>query len=140
MLSFLLLGNQFVNLSNKYQPYHGYGSAHPWIWYGGSLGYPPRVRTLNGWHHAYKPPYHPDHQHYPKAIVSACCRCGRTHCRFCGCRYKPWKRRDKDSEGSVSEKQHLHRAFRRQSKRAIQRELAGEEISHNFRVYGTWLD
>jgi hypothetical protein len=41
---------------------------------------------------------------------------------------------------SVYRKRLLHRAFRRQARRAITRELAGEEISHNFYVSGDWLD
>ncbi len=139
-LSFLAPGNQFVNLANKYQPYHGYGAAHPFLWNRFVADYPHRVHTRSDWRYATEPPYHPEHQHYPKLTISACRRCGRTHCRWCGCIYQPWKRAAKDSDGSVFEKRRLHRVFRRQAKRAIQRELAGEEISHNFRVSGPWLD
>ncbi len=126
-----------MNISNKYQPYWCYGWIHPFLPYKGVTGYPRRVRTRSDWRYASEPPYHAAHQYHPRAVFAHCRRCGRTHCRACGCRYEPWKRRVKASSGS-DEKRRLHRAFRRQSKRAIQRELAGEEISHNFRV-GTVL-
>lgn len=130
----MLLGNQIVNLSNKYQPYHCYGSAHhSSLWYN-AAGYPHRVRTRSDWRYAILPLYHADHQYHPRAVIAYCRSCGRTHCRVCGCRYEPWKRRVKASTGTVFEKRRLHRAFRRQAKHALQRELAGEEVSHNFRV------
>jgi hypothetical protein len=96
-------------------------------------GYPRRVRTRSDWRYATEPPYHPEHQHAYYAVICDCRSCGRTHCRSCGCRYEPWKRRVKASNGSY-EKRRLHRVFRRQVKHALQRELAGEEMSHNFRV------
>lgn len=128
-----------MNVSYKYQPYQGYGCAHPSLWYS-SFGYLLRVRTCSDWRYAQRQPYHPEHQHTRWDRYVLCRKCGRTHCIACGCRYQPWKRWAKDSAGSVYEKQRLHRLFRRQVKRAIQRELAGEEVSHNFWISGDWLD
>jgi len=101
----------------KYQPYHGYGFAHPWLWYGIWASTPKRVRTRNGWRHPI-----PRRELWIR-------------------RYQPWKRHDKDSNASVYEKKRVHRIFRRRAKFAIYRELAGDDnVSHNFIVSGDYLD
>jgi hypothetical protein len=101
----------------KYQPYWGYGCAHPWIWYGVWPRVPKRVRTRNGWRHPFT-----DNDLW------------RRH-------QAPWKRSDKDSIHSVYEKKRVHRIFRRRAKLAIYRELMGDDhVLHNFRVSGNYLD
>ena len=128
----------------KYQPYRGYGRK-PWLGYHWP-GYGRRVRTRGDWRWEQRPRNHSAHAWSlsPRADERPCRRCGRVHCRMCGC-HQPWKRWDKDSAASVYEKRRAHRTFRRRAQRAIGTELAcadpdDADVSHAFRYYGTWLD
>ncbi len=113
-----------MNTANKYQPYWGY-HAKPWLSYG-EPGYGKRIRTRSDWHYDCRP--------WRSAAGEVW-----GHARSEGRRWPFW-RRDENSDGSVSEKKLAHRMFRRWAKRAIRRELDGEEVSHNFRYSGDWLD
>jgi hypothetical protein len=114
-----------VNYANKYQPYRGY-HAKPWLSYG-QPGYGRRIRTRSDWHYDRRP---------WRYRLSKSARAGE---RSDGRRWAFWHRAS-DNGGSVYEKCLAHRAFRRLAKQAIQRELAGEDTSHNFRYCGDWLD
>lgn len=116
----------------QYQPYRGYGYAHPGYW--NRSGPPTRLRTrsaslLNwyfGWcwecwaHHAYAERQAlPAHAHRGDA----------------------WWQQPHASTSSVFQKRLVHRQFRAQAKRLIARELAGDEaVSHAFRICGDYLD
>ena len=113
-----------MNCSNKYQPYQGYDKK-PWLGYG-LPGYGRRIRTCGDWHYDCRPSQYYLSK-YPMGV------------RPDGQRWGFWQR-SSDNGGSVYEKRLAHRMFRRWAKRAIQRELAGEEISHTFRYCGNWLD
>ena len=113
-----------MNYANKYQPYRGY-HAKPWLSYG-FPGYGRRIRTRSDWHYDWRPRYF--RISFPGMTV-----------REDNQRWAFWHRAS-DNGGSVYEKRLAHRTFRRWAKRAIQRELAGEEVSQNFRYSGTWLD
>jgi hypothetical protein len=113
-----------VNPPYKYQPYQGY-HAKPWLSYG-LPGYGRRIRTRGDWHYDRRP------WRCPLSKYTA----GE---RSDGRRWAFWHR-SKDNGGSVFEKRLAHRAFRRLVKHAISRELAGEEVSHNIRYCGNWLD
>jgi hypothetical protein len=111
-----------LNSANKYQPYQGYGYTQPWrrrIYSYGQPGYGRRIRIRSDWHYDYRP------WRFDTGEVVAYFRAAD--------RRWPFWRRPKDSGGSVYEKRLAHRAFRRLAKQAIQRELDGEEVSHNFR-------
>ena len=113
-----------MNYANKYQPYQGY-HAKPWLSYG-LPGYGKRIRTRSDWHYDWRPRR---------------CRFGLSvvYARSEGRRWAFWHRFS-DNGGSVYEKHLAHRTFRRRTKTAIRRDLAGEEVSHNFCYYGDWLD
>lgn len=113
-----------MNYANKYQPYQGY-HAKPWLSYG-PPGYGRRIRTRSDWH-------------YDRRPRRFCIGKIAWRARSDGRRWAFWHR-SSDDGGSVYEKRLAHRTFRWWAKQAIQRELAGEEISHNFRYYGNWLD
>lgn len=102
----------------KYQPYRGYGCAHPWYWYVCSPNVPTRVRTRSDWR-LNIPAW--DYL-YDEANAQ---------------HYRPFSRRSR----SVFEKRRVHRAFRQRVKAALRAELCGDDaVSHNFRFYGDWLD
>lgn len=113
-----------MNRSNKYQPYQGYDKK-PWLGYG-LPGYGRRIRTRSDWRYDWRP-------------WRFCTGELMGYARSDGRRWLFWHR-SSDNGGSVYEKRLAHRMFRRWAKQAIQRELAGEEISHNFRYCGNWLD
>lgn len=102
-----------------YQPYQGYGSAHPFLWYC-DAACPKRLRTRSDWRYPSSPPSAEVYDWRP---------------------YTPWKRWAKDSAASVYEKQRTHRVFRRRARLAIWRELGGDEgVSHHFIAVGDYLD
>ena len=113
-----------MNYANKYQPYQGY-HAKPWLSYG-PPGYGRRIRTRSDWHYDRRP-WH--------LRIGMPLRRARSE----GRKWAFWHR-SSDDGGSVYEKRLAHRTFRRWAKQAIQSELVGEEVSHNFRYYGNWLD
>ncbi len=127
----------------KYQPYHGYGCAHPFLWYFASESR--RVRTRSDWRYPRPAPVCDiTHQARGRYAVERCPGCGHVHCRVCGCD-QPWKRPAKSSKHSVFEKRLTHRLFRRMARNAIARELrdpggAGAAVSHAFIVSGDYLD
>ena len=129
------------NYANKYQPYHGYGCAHPFIWYGNIGPCPVRVRTRGDWRWNVRPRVCAEfHMPHWRERMEWCDQCGIVHCAWCGC-YAPWHRPDKSSNGSRYEKRLAHRTFRRWARHAIVRELRGDDaVSHNFRYCGDWLD
>lgn len=109
-----------MNDANKYQPYRGY-HARPWLSYG-LPGYGRRIRTRSDWHYDYRP--------WRRATGEVALAV-----RPDGRRWPFW-RRPKSSSGTAYQKRLAHRAFRRLAKQAIQRELAGEEVSHTIRYCG----
>lgn len=123
----------------KYQPYQGYHYAQPHLWYSDAVP-PKRIRTKGDWRYPSKTPdhYHNDHR-FRAPHIEQCRGCGKVHCYWCHCD-QPWKRWAHNSNDARHEKQLAHRTFRKQAKRLIQRELAGEEVSHNFIYSGDWLD
>lgn len=136
-MSFPTSGNQRV----KYQPYKGYHHKS-WLSYGEPY-YPLRIKTKHDWQWRRLLPRHEvshELRAYNLPSNEPCRHCQKVHCRMCGC-WQPWKKYDKDSADANYEKRLVHRAFRRQTKDAIRRELAGDDaISHNFPVSGDWLD
>ncbi len=134
-----------MNTSGKYQPYRGTGKGKPWYWYGRwHIGAPRRVRIKGDWMWAWdKGEHRIEWCHYwvvrQGPDIRFCNGCSRVHCMHCGCNlfWKKWV----NTAGSTYEKTKAHRAFRRRAKDAIRRELAGDDaVSHNFPVYGDWLD
>jgi hypothetical protein len=125
----------------KYQPYKGYHHK-PWLSYR-CPEYPQRIKTRHDWRWRMLPrPHTLAHEFYGSGRrgVQRCRHCGKVHCLACGC-WQPWKKHDKDSDSANYEKRLVHRAFRRQAKEAIRRELCGDDaISHAFYVSGDWLD
>lgn len=105
-----------MNYANKYQPYQGYHTK-PWLSYD-QPGYGRRIRTRSDWHYD-RCPWRLD--------TGGIWWRPRSE----GRRWAFWNRRGDYS--LAYSKQVAHRTFRRQAKRAIQRELAREEVSHNFR-------
>lgn len=104
----------------KYQPYHGYGTARPWNWYYCYPNpYPRRIRTRGAWR--LDAPRFDERDGEPLAFWKVCIFNNR--------------------RGSVYEKRKAHRVFRRRSRDALRRELRGDDnVSHNARYYGDWLD
>jgi hypothetical protein len=114
-----------VNYANKYQPYQGYGYTQPWRRHISGFdppGYGRRICTRSDWHYDFRP------WRFPTGEVAEYFRVKD--------RRWPFWRRPKSSSGTVYQKRLVHRKFRRLAKQALQRELAGEEVSHNFRCCG----
>jgi hypothetical protein len=125
----------------KYQPYKGYHHK-PWLSYWAPY-YPRRIKTRHDWHWRHLPAQHTlahETRNPGRRGSGFCGRCGKTHCWECGC-WQPWKKYDKDSNAANYEKRVVHRAFRRQARAAIRRELWGDDaVSHAFYISGDWLD
>lgn len=105
--------------SLKYQPYRGYGTAHPWYWYYCyPRPYPRRLRTRSDWR--LDVPLLDNLTGEPTAF---------------------WLRPFSGRRESRYQKQVAHRSFRREAKRLIAQELAGrDDVSQAFRFCGDWLD
>ncbi|MGZ6281748.1 MAG: hypothetical protein ACXWQ5_00450 [Ktedonobacterales bacterium] len=139
-----------MNVSNKYDPYQGYGYGKPWYWYRTAVyGAPRRKKTKSDWvwHFPKRQEYWEGLIHYSSVYSNRriyhtdeyCKHCGKSHCLYCGC--ARWWKKWISTGGSTYEKKDAHRRFRRQAKYAIWRELKGDDdVSHNFYVSGDWLD
>lgn len=106
-----------------YQPYRGYGTAHPWYWYACYPNPLRRVRTRSDWRLDI-PPVDDD-----------------------GDENAVWQRPFSNRRESAYQKRLAHRRFRRRVRLALRDELtlraSGDDypaISHRFRYYGDWLD
>lgn len=110
---------------------------------GGEPGFPRRVKTKHDWRWHTQPRYHQaacDRYSQGHSSDKPCRYCGKVHCHTCGC-WQPWKKFNRFADAATFEKRSAHRAFRREAKAALSRELVGDDaVSHTFFISGNWLD